>query len=467
MVEKQRTVSSEITILGKGLHSGGAVTAVIKPADAGSGIRFVRTDLTGRPEVAALAENVVETSRSTVIAKGDARVSTIEHCMAALWGCGVDNAIIEVNCGEIPILDGSARQWVEAIEKVGTTELAQDRVYFDIPSKVEFTDEKRGVRIEAYPDDKFFMTVNVNFDSEVVGMQYAVLSSADDFAAEISSCRTFVFFQELQPLIDANLIKGGDLDNAIIVVETPLTQTEANKVSSLFNEHVGEVKQAGYIASGGLRFENEIARHKMLDLCGDLALVGCHLRGRIFATRPGHKANTEFAKLIRKEIKASANRPPIKYDPNAAPLMDINAIKAMLPHRPPFLLVDKILELGSDYVIGIKQVTMNEPFFVGHFPDEPVMPGVLQVEAVAQCGGILALSSVPDPENYSTYFMKIDNVRFKRKVVPGDTLLFHLQLAEPVRRGIVIMKARIFVGEELAAEAELMAMVTKTKKDDK
>lgn len=463
MVEKQRTLVSQITVLGKGLHSGGAVTTVIKPAPADYGIRFVRTDLDGAPQVAALAENVVETSRSTVIAKGQARVSTIEHCMAALWGCGVDNAIVEVNCGEVPILDGSAREWVEAIEKVGTVELGHDRVYFDIPAKIVFAMEERGVRLEAYPDDKLSMVVNVNFDSKVVGMQYAVLSGVNDFATQVASCRTFVFFHELQPLIDANLIKGGDLDNAIVVVENALTVEEAKKAASLFNQQIGAISQAGYLAAGGLRFDNEIARHKMLDLCGDLALVGCHLRGRVFATRPGHKANTEFAKLLRKEIKAALNRPPIKYDANAVPLMDINAIKDMLPHRPPFLLVDKILELGKDYVIGVKQVTMNEPFFTGHFPQEPVMPGVLIVEAMAQCGGILALSSVPDPELYSTYFMKIDNVKFKRKVVPGDTLLFHLQLTEPIRRGIVIMRSRAFVGDELATEAELMAMVTKQK----
>lgn len=461
MIDKQRTLAAAITVKGKGLHTGSASVVVMHPAAENFGIRFVRVDLDDKPEVAALAENVVETSRSTVIAKGDARVSTIEHCMAALWGSGVDNALIEVDCGEVPILDGSAREWVKAIEKVGTVEQTSDRVYFDIPSKITYSEPERGVSIEAYPDDKLSLVVNVKFDSKVVGMQYATLDGVENFNSEIAPCRTFVFLHELQPLIEANLIKGGDLDNAIVVVEHAMSVEQAHKISGLFGENVNEVREAGYIASGGLRFENEIARHKMLDLCGDLALVGCRLRGRIFATRPGHKANTELSKMIRKEIKLSANRPPIKYDPNKAPLMDINAIKQRLPHRPPFLLVDKILELGSDYVIGVKQVTMNEPFFVGHFPQEPVMPGVLIVEAMAQCGGILALSTVEDPENYSTYFMKIDSVRFKRKIVPGDTLLFHLELSEPIRRGIVMMRARAFVGDELATEAELMAKVSK------
>ncbi len=464
MSNKQRTITSAVTITGKGLHTGIKTTVTIKPAEQNSGIKFTRTDLEGSPEIPALAEFVVETSRSTVIAKGEARISTIEHCLAAIWGCGIDNATIEIDGPEVPILDGSAKLWVEAIEKVGTVEQDAEIKFFEIKNKISYTVEERGVEISAFADEKLTITVNVDFQSQVVGMQYATLRSRDDFNALISSCRTFVFFHEIQPLIEANLIKGGDMDNAIIIVEKSLSASEASNIAKLFNENVEEVKEPGYVAKGGLRFDNEIARHKLLDLCGDLALIGCRLKGRVFATRPGHKSNTEFAKLIRKEIKAATELPPIEYTANMKPLMDINEIKKRLPHRPPFLLVDKIMDLGDDYVIGVKQVTMNEPFFVGHFPDEPVMPGVLQIEAVAQCGGILALSKVEDPENYSTYFMKIDNVKFKRKVVPGDTLLFSLNLLEPIRRGIVSMGAKVFVGNELACEATLMAMVTKTKK---
>lgn len=463
-MEKQRTIAQSVAVSGKGLHTGVKTTVKLNPAPEGSGIRFIRTDLDGQPEIPALAEFVVETSRSTVIAKGDARVSTIEHCLASVWGCGIDNLAIEIDGPEVPILDGSAKFWVEEIEKAGTTEQDAERCYFDIPRKITYSIEDRGVDISGYPDEKLTITVNVDFESDVVGMQYATLHSRDNFNSSIASCRTFVFLHEIQPLIEANLIKGGDMENAIIVIEKPLSKAESEKIGNFFHQDMGATNESGYLAKGGLRFDNEIARHKMLDLCGDLALVGCRLRGRIFATRPGHKANTEFAKLLRKEIKAADNLPPIHYTPNLKPLMDINEIRRRLPHRPPFLLVDKIMELGADYVVGIKQVTMNEPFFVGHFPNEPVMPGVLMIEAMAQCGGILALNSVPDPENYSTYFMKIDAVKFKRKVVPGDTLLFDLRLSEPIRRGIVAMRAKAFVGDELACEAEMMAMVTKEKK---
>lgn len=463
-MDKQRTIAANVEMAGKGLHTGVKTKVTLCPAPAGAGIKFIRTDIEGSPEVPALAEFVVETSRSTVIAKGEARVSTVEHCLAAVWGCGIDNLTIQVDGPEVPILDGSAKLWVEQIEKVGTTEQAAERIYFDIPRKITYSIEDRGVDISGYPDEKLTITVNVDFESAVVGMQYATLHSRDNFNAAISSCRTFVFLHEIQPLIEANLIKGGDLDNAIVVVEKPLAPAEFKKIANLFRHDTEEITEPGYIATNGLRFDNEIARHKMLDLCGDLALVGCRLRGRVFATRPGHKANTEFAKLIRKEIKAAQNLPPIHYNPNLKSVMDINEIRNRLPHRPPFLLVDKVMDIGSDFVIGVKQVTMNEPFFVGHFPNEPVMPGVLMLEAMAQCGGILALNSVPDPENYSTYFMKIDAVKFKRKVIPGDTLLFDLRLSEPIRRGIVAMRGKAFVGDELACEAEMMAMVAKDKK---
>ncbi|MEG0725432.1 MAG: bifunctional UDP-3-O-[3-hydroxymyristoyl] N-acetylglucosamine deacetylase/3-hydroxyacyl-ACP dehydratase [Mucinivorans sp.] len=461
-MDKQKTIAAPITASGKGLHTGLNVNLTILPADENAGIRFRRVDLDGKPEVAALAENVVETSRSTVIAQGDARVSTIEHLMAALWGMGIDNAMVEIDAVEVPILDGSAKLWVEEITKVGMKNQDADRKYFDIEGKISYTAEN-GVELVAFADTKLTVGVNIDFSSKVIGSQYATYTFGDDFASEVASCRTFVFLHDILPLFEANLIKGGDLNNAIVVVEEVPSDSEAQHIEKVFGTQCQEAMTTGYLSSKPLHFNNEIARHKLLDLCGDMALIGRRLHGYISATRPGHKANTEFAKLIRKEIRAAESRPPFKYDPNKAPLMDINAIRNILPHRPPFLLVDKILDLGPEHVVGIKQVTMNEPFFVGHFPSEPVMPGVLMVEAIAQCGGILALNGIPDPENYSTYFMKIDNVKFKRKVVPGDTLMFCLELAEPIRRGIVVMRARAFVGDALAVEAELMAMVSKTK----
>ncbi len=457
---KQHTIANEISLSGVGLHTGVNTTVCIKPAPENNGIVFIRTDISPDTKIPALAEFVVETSRSTIIGKGDAKISTIEHCLAAVWGSEIDNAIIEVNGPEIPILDGSAKNWVEAIKTAGITEQNANRKYFEILSKLEYKEEESGVEIIGLPDNKTSFKVNVEFKSKVVGMQYATISSEQDFIESISHCRTFAFYHELKPLIDQNLIKGGDLDNAIVILEEGIDPKQENEFTKYIDKTSCDVTKPGYIAEGGLRFENEIARHKALDLYGDLALCGRRLIGCIIATKPGHKANTEFAKLLRKEIKASESLPPIQYNPNLKPELDINDIKKRLPHRPPFLLVDKIMEVGKEHVIGVKQVTMNEPFFVGHFPEEPVMPGVLQIEAMAQCGGILALNNVDDPENYSTYFMKIDNCKFKRKVVPGDTILFSLVLSEPIRRGIVAMTATAYVGDEICCEAELMAMVT-------
>lgn len=464
MAEKQRTLAKDITIKGKGLHTGVEIVMTIKPAEAGSGIVFSRVDLEGAPKIKALADFVVDTSRGTTIASGQARVSTIEHLMASLWGCGVDNALIEVNAPEVPILDGSAKIYIEKIEETGTVEQEAERVYYNIDKHLEYTDEEKGVHIEVYPDDKFSANVNVDFNSKVVGRQYAVFCNKEgEFKNNIAPCRTFVFLHEIKPLIDNGLIKGGDLDNAIVIVEHPIPEEESAKLTEIFG-HKNTVSTCGYLNSEPLRHQNEIARHKMLDLLGDLALVGARIKGRVIAMKPGHHGNTEFAKIIRKQMKADAGKPAFKYDPNATPVYDINRIKATLPHRPPFLLVDKIIHLTDKSVVGIKNVTMNEPFFVGHFPEEPVMPGVLVVEAMAQCGGILALSFVDDPENYSTYFLKIDNVRFKHKIVPGDTLMFVLELSEPIRRGIVAMNAKAYVGDTLVTEAELMAQVAKTKK---
>lgn len=463
MPVKQITISAEFTVKGKGLHTGAQVTMTVKPAPANTGIFFRRTDIEGSPIIEAIADNVKETSRSTVLAKREAKISTVEHILAALWGCGVDNAEIAVDAAEVPIGDGSAGQWVEQIQTVGLTEQDADRVYYNITEKTVFSNPERGVEIVAYPDSEMSVSVNVDFNSTVIGNQYATLNSIEDFATEIAPCRTFVFLHELEPLINANLIKGGDLENAIVIVERPLPLAEAQKIADLCKSKAVEADKKGYLGNLTLRFDNEIARHKMLDLMGDLALIGQRINGKIFATRPGHAANTEFAKIVRKAIKRDAEKPTYRYNPNTVPLIDINGIKNILPHRPPFLLVDKIMEMDSQSVIGIKQVTMNEPFFVGHFPEEPVMPGVLVIEAMAQCGGILALSTVPDPENYSTYFLKIDNVRFKRKILPGDTLMFQLELTEPIRRGIVQMQAKAYVGDSLATEAILVAMISRNK----
>lgn len=466
MTEKQQTLAAAATFTGKGLHTGATVNLTIQPAAEGHGIKFCRTDLEGRPVIDALAENVSQTSRSTLLKKGDATVSTVEHLMAALWGCGVDNALVELDGGEVPIADGSAMPWVKLIQRAGVVAQAQDRKYYEISEKTTLTLDG-GREIVAYPDDTFSAVVNVDFDSKVVGKQYAVFSPAaengDDFCKAVAPSRTFVFLHEIEPLIQNNMIKGGDLDNAIVIVEQPVDAAKAAEIGKLFGREGVAADRQGYLNNLDLYFDNEIARHKLLDLLGDLALVGMRIKGRVFATRPGHKANTEFAKLLRKNIKRDADRPTFKYDPNAEPIYDINRIKATLPHRPPFLLVDKIIDITDDSVVGIKNVTMNEPFFVGHFPDEPVMPGVLIVEAMAQCGGILALSTVPDPENYSTYFMTIDGVKYRHKVVPGDTLQFELRLSEPIRRGIVKMDARAYIGDTLATEAKLMALVSKNK----
>lgn len=464
MTEKQQTLGAAATFSGKGLHTGATVNLTIRPAETGHGIKFCRTDLDGHPTIDAVADNVFQTSRSTLLKKGEATVSTIEHLMAALWGCGIDNALIELDGGEVPIADGSAMPWVRLIQKAGIVPQDALRKYYEISEKTVLASDN-GREIVAYPDDVFSVTVNVDFDSHVVGKQYAAFSpeAGDDFAETVAPSRTFVFLHEIEPLIQNNMIRGGDLDNAIVIVEQPVSADKAAQIGKLFGREGVAADRQGYLNNLDLHFDNEIARHKLLDLFGDLALVGMRIKGRIFATRPGHSVNTEFAKLLRKQIKRDADRPTFKYDPNAEPIYDINRIKATLPHRPPFLLVDKIIHITDTEVVGIKNVTMNEPFFVGHFPDEPVMPGVLQVEAMAQCGGILALSTVPDPENYSTYFMTIDGVKYRHKVVPGDTLQFELRLSEPIRRGIVKMDARAYIGNTLATEAKLMALITKNK----
>lgn len=460
MSTKQCTVAAPMNFSGRGLHTGVKTTINVLPAQADSGIIFKRIDLDGQPIIEALCDNVKDTSRGTVLEKNGAKVSTIEHLMAALWSNGVDNAVIEIDAPEVPIMDGSSREYCKAIAKVGVQEQDVERVYYEVAEKTTFSIPEKGVLIEIYPDTEFSVSVHIDYNSKVLGCQYASYSEGDDFSASVGSCRTFVFLHEIEPLLEMNLIKGGDLDNAIVIVENLVSATELERLNKLFNKTEIRITN-GYVNNLELRYSNEPARHKLLDVLGDFALLGRRIKGRVIATRPGHFANSEMVKLLRKSIKRDANKPKYPYNPLATPIYDINQIKGLLPHRPPFLLVDRIIHIDHHSVGGIKNVTMNEPFFVGHFPDEPVMPGVLIVEAMAQCGGILALHNLSDPENYSTYFLKIDGVRFKRKVVPGDTLQFELQLLEPIRRGIVLMEARAYVAGQLACEAVLMAQVAK------
>ena len=464
MADKQRTISQPITLTGRGLHTGANVEVSIHPAEVNTGITFQRSDLEGQPKIEAIADNVVDTSRGTTIATKNIKISTIEHMMAALSGMGIDNAIVKVNGPEMPIMDGSSKLFAEAIAKVGTSEQGAERNYFVIKEKTVWVDEKNNIEIVAYPDEGFSIDVMIDYNSRVLGHQFAKLKHIDDFHPQISPCRTFVFFHELEVLLKNNLIKGGDLENAIVIMEKEVPQNELDRIADLFNKPHVKVKPEGILNNLDLHFDNEPARHKLLDMVGDLALLGPRIKGKIIAMRPGHWANTEFAKMLRKQYKKDLLKPTApEYNPNQAPLMDVIQIQKILPHRNPFLLIDKIISMDGTSVVGMKNVTMNEGFFVGHFPDEPVMPGVLQVEAMAQVGGILVLNTVPDPENYLTYFLKIDQVRFKRKVVPGDTILFRCVLNEPIRRGIANMTGQAFVGDQLVMEGVLMAQITKMK----
>ncbi len=458
----QKTLNGEFTLTGKGLHTGLEITARFLPAPENHGYKFKRVDLEGEPVIDALAENVVATNRGTVIAKGDAKVSTIEHAMAALYAAGVDNVLIEVNAPELPILDGSARFYCEEIARVGLQDQKADKDFFYIKSKIEVRDEATGSSILVLPDDEFSADVKIDFNSVVLNNQFATLDTMEHFGDEIASCRTFVFVREIEPLVKGNLIKGGDLDNAIVIYDTPMEQTELDRLADLMNVPRKDVSEFGYINDSPLTYENEPARHKLLDLIGDIALIGRPLKGRVIATRPGHSINTTFAKKIRREIKHQEVQAPV-YNPNKEPLMDNNRIRELIPHRYPFLLVDKIIEKGTNYIVGVKNITANEPFFQGHFPQEPVLPGVLQVEAMAQTGGLLVLSGLDEPERYSTYFMKIDNVKFRQKVVPGDTLIFHVSFMTELRRGCAMMKGYAFVGEKIVTECEFMAQIIKNK----
>lgn len=459
---KQRTLKNSFEISGKGLHTGLQINATFNPAPCGHGYKIKRVDLAEEIIIDAVAENVIETQRGTVIAKGDVKVSTIEHALAALYAAGIDNCLIEVDAPELPILDGSAIQYVEKIEEVGIEEQNEEKDYYIVKQKIEVIDEKTGASLIALPDDEFSVETMIEFNSPVLSNQFAMLRNLDKFKEEIAASRTFVFVREIEPLVNNNLIKGGDLDNAIVIYDSPMSQETLDTLADLMGVQHKSVSELGYINNKPLVYDNEPARHKLLDVLGDIALIGRPLKGRIIAVRPGHSLNTTFSKKVRREIKRQDIQAPV-YNPNVTPLMDINRIRELLPHRYPFLMVDKIIEKDDIHIVGVKNVSVNEPFFQGHFPQEPVMPGVLQIEAMAQVGGLLVLSMVDDPEKYSTYFMKIDNVKFRQKVVPGDTLIFHLSLMTEIRRGCAVMKGYAFVGEKIVSEAEFMAQIVKNK----
>ena len=459
---KQRTIKAEFTLSGVGLHTGEAVNITFKPASENHGFKFSRVDLPGKPVIDADVDNVTDTSRGTTITQNGASVSTVEHVLAALVGTEIDNVIMELDGPEIPIMDGSSIEFVEAIEKVGCIEQEADREYYTIPSNIHYSEPERRVEMVAMPLDDYRFTCMIDYNSPILGSQHAAITNLAEFKKEIASCRTFCFLHELEMLLDHNLIKGGDLNNAIVVVDKEVSREELDRLAKLFNKEDIDVAREGILNNIQLRHQNEPARHKLLDMIGDLALVGVPLKGHIMAARPGHAANVAFAKKIKAQIKKERSKKAApKYNLNAEPVYDTVQIMNILPHRPPFLLLDKIIELSKNHVVGIKNVTMNEPFFEGHFPGAPVMPGVLQIEAMAQTGGILVLNTVEDPENYLTYFLKIENARFKEKVLPGDTVVFRCDLITPIRRGIAQMKGVGMVGDKVVVEAELMAQISK------
>ena len=458
---KQKTIQSEISLTGVGLHTGKEVKMTFKPAPIDNGFTFVRVDLEGSPIIEADANYVVNTQRGTNLEKLGVKIQTSEHVLAAFVGLDVDNVIIELNESEPPIMDGSSKYFVEAIEKVGVVEQEAERKYYVVKEVISFVDETTGSEIIVMPSDEYQITTMVDFGTKVLGTQNATLKNIADFKSEISDARTFSFLHELENLLNAGLIKGGDLNNAIVYVDKEISAETMESLKKAFGKDHIAVKENGILDNLTLHYPNEAARHKLLDVIGDLALIGMRIKGKVIANKPGHFVNTQFAKKMAKLVKIEQKNQVPVFDLNLPPLMDIHQIMNILPHRPPFLLIDRIIEMSATHVVGMKNVTMNENFFVGHFPDAPVMPGVLIVEAMAQSGGILVLSTVPDPENYLTYFMKIDNVKFKHKVLPGDTLIFKCELITPIRRGICHMQANAYANGKLVAEAELMAQIAK------
>ena len=461
-MQKQRTLAASFSLKGKGLHTGLEIEITFNPAPENHGYKIKRVDMEGQPTIDALAENVACTERGTVLSKNGVTVGTIEHAMAALYAFEIDNCLIEVNAPEFPILDGSSRFFAEAIQRVGIVEQGAPKDFYIVKHKIEVKDEESGASVVILPDDKFSANVLISFNSPVLSNQFATLNDLSEFPTEIAASRTFVFVREVEMLLQHNLIKGGDLDNAIVIYDQKLPQESLDKLADMMNLPHKQLQELGYVNNEPLMFDNEPARHKLIDVIGDLALIGRPIRGRVIATRPGHKINNQLARLIRKDIKINNIQAPV-YNPDLAPIMDVNRIRELLPHRYPFQLVDKIIEIGGNYIVGVKNITTDEPFFQGHFPQEPVMPGVLQIEAMAQTGGLLVLNSVDEPERYSTYFMTINNVKFRQKVVPGDTLILRLELLAPIRRGISTMQGYVFVGDKLVSEAQFMAQIIKNK----
>lgn len=461
MQQNQKTIKNEVTLKGIGLHTGKEVTLTFKPAEENQGYRFVRVDLEGKPSIEPLAEYVVDTQRGTNLEKNGVSIQTSEHVLAAAVGLGITNLTMELNASEPPIMDGSSKFFIEALESAEI--VTQDAVIeeYIVKEVISYKEEATGSEIMIMPSDEYQVTAMVDFGTQILGTQNATLNTLSDFKAEISNARTFSFLHELEMLLDNDLIKGGDLNNAIVYVDKEISDETMAKLKKAFGKDEISVKANGILDNLTLHWANEAARHKLLDVIGDLALVGTRIRGKVIANKPGHSINTKFAKKLANIIKQEKRNNVPQYDLNQPPLMDIYKIMEILPHRPPFLLIDRILELSDSHVVGMKNVSMNEPFFVGHFPDAPVMPGVLQIEAMAQCGGVLVLSTVPDPENYLTYFMKMDNVKFKQKVLPGDTLIFRADLITPIRRGICHMQAYGYANGKLVVEAALMAQIAK------
>jgi len=459
MPEMQTTIKGEINFSGPGIHTGVLTSMTLKPAKENTGIKFIRIDLNGHPVIKADISNIFSTDRSTSLKSGNAEIHTVEHILAAITGSGIDNIIIEVDNIEIPILDGSSKEFSDKIDKIGVLAQKSKKEYFIIQKKVTYTDEETGSMLVATPSENYDIDVEINYNSKTLGIQSARLSSISNFKSEISSSRTFCFLHEIESLLEKNLVKGGDINNAIVIVENKISNKKISKLKKIFNRPDIEVNEDGYLNNLILRYNNEPARHKLLDVIGDLSLVGMPIKGKITALRPGHKSNTKFAKLLKEAMIDQINKIPPQINFDTTPLYNKEKIKTILPHREPFLFIDEIRDIGDDFIIGVKFVSPNEDYFSGHFPSEPVMPGVLQLETMAQTGGVLILSTVDKPEDYLTFFMKIDNAKFKKKVVPGDTIIFRLNLISPIRRGLCHMHGIGFVNDDIVVEADLLAQI--------